>query len=133
MSTDNLVTENAELTTPLDLEGQLSELKGRFVENLTRNNKKIRTDRALAIVEGAELLFKRRVEDLSTEIKTLKRERESLLDLSPTNADSLVLASDFNPGQFVEKYLQLGVKIRNKEIELNIASQSYTDLFGKKI
>jgi len=107
----------------------LEDYKGAFVESLTRNNKKIRTDRAIAIVEDAELIYKRKVEDLITQIKRIKREREGMLDLSPTNADSLVLSSDFDSVIFVDKDIDLGLKIRNLEIQLEIAEHRYQTLF----
>lgn len=46
-------------------------------------------------------------------LKRLVRERESMLDLSPTSADSLILASDFTAETFVKKDIKLGVDIRN--------------------
>ena len=107
----------------------LEGMKGAFVESLTRNNKKIRQDRAIAIAEDAGLLYKREVEDLGIQIKQLVREREGMLDLSPTTADSLVLASDFDSKAFVAKDIELGVKIRNLEIKLEIASKRYSQLF----
>jgi hypothetical protein len=107
----------------------LDEMKGAFVDSLKRNNKKIREDRAISIAEDAQLIYKREVEDLEMQIKQLKRERESMLDLSPTNADSLVLASDFDSKAFVQKDIELGVKIRNIEIKLEIARDRYNHLF----
>lgn len=107
----------------------LSEMKGAFVGSLVRNNKKIREDRAIAIAESAEMLYKRQVEDTELQIKQLKRDREAMLDLSPTDAQSLVLASDFDAKKFVEKDIQLGVAIRNLEITLEIAKTRYTHLF----
>jgi len=104
--------------------------KGAFIESLQRNNKKIRDDRALAISEDAQMLYKRQIEDTELEIKKLKRERESMLDLSPTTADSLVLASDFNAKNFVSKDIEIGVKIRNLEITLEIAKNRYNHLFN---
>lgn len=108
----------------------LDEKKGTFVESLQRNNKQIRNDRAIAIAEDAEMIYKRTIEDKEIEIKKLSRERESMLDLSPTTADSLVLASDFNSKNFVDKDIEIGVKIRNLEIQLNIAKERYTKLFA---
>ena len=110
----------------------LAEMKGAFVGSLIRNNKKIREDRAIAIAESAETFYKRKVEDLSLEIKRLKRERENMLDMSPTDAQSLVLASDFDAPTFVDKDIQLGTKIRNLEITLEIATERYTTLFTEK-
>lgn len=103
---------------------------GAFVDSLRRNNQQIREDRAIAIAEDAQLIYKREVEDLEIQIKRLKRERDSMLDLSPTTADSLVLATDFNSKQFVEKDLQIGIQIRNLEIKLEIAKERYNYLFG---
>jgi hypothetical protein len=108
-------------------------LKGAFMESLVRNNKKIREDRALAIGEAAEMIYKRRVEDLRLKIKQLKRERDAMLDLSPTTADSLVLASDFDEQKFVDREIDLGLKIRENEITLEIAEDRYTHLFGGKV
>ncbi len=111
----------------------LDSMKGAFVESLKRNNKKIREDRAIAIAEDTQIVYKRQVEDLIQTIKKIKRERENMLDLSPTNADSLVLASDFDAKAFADKDLDLGVKIRNLEIKLEIAQSQYEKLFGEKI
>jgi hypothetical protein len=107
----------------------LEGMKGAFVGSLVRNNKKIREDRAIAIAEAAQMLYKREVEDTELRIKQLKREREAMLDLSPNTADSLVLASDFDAKKFVEKDIQLGISIRNLEITLDIAKSRYSYLF----
>lgn len=103
---------------------------GMFVASLKRNNKQIRDDRATAISEDTEVLYKRQVEDLELSIRKMQREQENMLDLSPTNAQSLVLASDFNSAEYVTKDLELGVKIRNAEIKLDIAKNRYKLLFG---
>lgn len=108
----------------------LENMKGAFVESLKRNNTKIKEDRAIAIAEAAELIYKREVEDLGIQIKQIKRERDAMLDLSPKDANSLILASDFNAKEFVNKDLELGVKIRNLEIKLEIAQARYNELFN---
>jgi hypothetical protein len=108
---------------------QLADIQGAFVESLKRNNAKIREDRAIAITEEAEMKYKRKVEDLQMKLKQMKRERDNMLDLSPTNADSLVLATDFDGEQFVAKDLKLGVDIRNLEIQLDVAEKRYAILF----
>lgn len=105
-------------------------VRGKFFENLNRNNKTIKRDRAVAIAEAAQLLYKREIEDMELEIKKLRREKAGLLDLSPTTADSLTLASDFNEKAFVAKCIELGLKIRNLTIKLEVAKQDYEYLFG---
>ncbi len=107
----------------------LESMGGAFVGSLVRNNKKIKEDRAIAIAEDAQMIYKREVEDLELKIKKFKRERESMLDLSPTNTDSLVLATDFDAKMFVSKDIELGVTIRNLEITLQIARDRYIHLF----
>lgn len=107
----------------------LDSMKGAFIGSLVRNNKKIREDRAIAIGEAAQMIYKREVEDTELKIKQLRREREAMLDLSPTTADSLVLASDFNAKDFVAKDIKIGIDIRNLEITLEIAKARYEFLF----
>jgi len=106
--------------------------QGAFYASLKRNNKQIRDDRATAISEDTELIYKRAIEDIELKIKKMKREQDNMLDLSPTNAQSLVLASDFDSSAYVDKELELGVKIRNEQIKLEIAKERYNYLFGGK-
>lgn len=107
-----------------------SKSEGAFFSSLKRNNRQIRDDRATAIAEDTELVYKRKIEDLELCIKKMKREQENMLDLSPTNAQSLILASDFDSAQYAEKDVDLGIKIRNTEITLEIARKRYQYLFG---
>jgi len=107
----------------------LSEMKGIFIGSLVRNNKKIREDRAIAIAEQAQMIYKREVEDIEMKIKQIKRERDNMLDMSPTDAQSLVLATDFDAKSFVAKDMELGITLRNLEIKLEIARSRYKSLF----
>lgn len=106
---------------------------GAFLESLKRNNDAIRDDRAKAIVEDAQLLYKRESEDLNLLLKRLKREQENMLDMSPTDANSLVLATDFDAKNYVNKDLEMTVKIRNLEIKLELAIKRYKYLFGETL
>ncbi|MCI5222335.1 MAG: hypothetical protein D3924_06600 [Candidatus Electrothrix sp. AR4] len=107
-----------------------NDLTGAFISSLKRNNREIRDDRATAIAEDTELVYKRKIEDLEISIKKMQREQEYMLDLSPTTTQSLILASDFNCEEYVAKDIDLGIKIRNAEITLEIARQRYDYLFG---
>lgn len=117
------------IPTNPELPQSLADIQGAFVSSLVRNNKKIREDRAIMIAESAEMLYKRQIEDTEIRMKQLKREREAMLDMSPTTTDSLILASDFDAKKFVEKDIQLGIEIRNIEITLEIARTRYNHLF----
>jgi len=107
-------------------------IKGAFVDSLKRNNKQIRDDRAASIAEDAEMTYKRTVEDLEISYKKLTRDRDNLLDMSPTNATSLIVASDFDATSFVKKDMEIGLRLREIEITLEIARKRYTDLFTSK-
>jgi hypothetical protein len=105
------------------------EKKGAFLTSLKRNNRQIRDDRAVAIGEDAEMIYRRAMEDLELDLKKVRRERENMLDLSPTNAMSLVLASDFDAAAYTQKDLELGVRVHNLKIKLAIAKARYAYLF----
>lgn len=112
-----------------DAKEVLSEMKGAFVGSLKRNNKQIRDDRALAIAEDAELLFKREVEDILTDLKRVKRDRDNMLDLGGNNTTNIISLSDFDAKDFVAEDLKLGLKIRELEIKLEVAQSRYKELF----
>lgn len=121
---------NIAASSTINVEGQLKEMKGTFVSSLRRNYKQIRDDRALKIAKTAQTLFKRKVEDLANNIDDLKMDRDNLLDLNGTSTTTIISASDFNADEFVEKDLELGLKIRNLEIKYDIAFARYNELFG---
>lgn len=108
-------------------------ITGAFISSLKRNNKQIRDDRATSIGEDAQLLYKRFIEDLRVQIKRMIRDQENMLDLSPDNATSLKLASDFNATEYVEKDTQLSFKIRDARIRLELAIERYKYLFAEEI
>ncbi len=112
-----------------ELPEALAGMGGAFVGSLVRNNKRIREDRAIAIAESAEMIYKREVEDTELQIKQMRRDRDAMLDLSPTDAQSLVLASDFDAKAFVAKDITFGINLRNLEIKLEIAKARYSHLF----
>lgn len=128
-----LVETTSDKATPTDVQSELKRLKGAFVGSLQRNNKQIRDDRALAIAQKAKRAFKRTVEDISDGIREMQIARENMLDLSADNKNSLVLAANFDPEQFVKDDLKLGVDIRNAEIKLDIAARRYEYLFGENL
>lgn len=111
-------------------ESALKEMKGTFVTSLRRNNKQIRDDRALAIAEDAELIFKREVEDIQTELKRVKRDRDNMLDLGGNNTTTIISLSDFKAKDFVAEDMKLGLRIRELEIKLEVAENRYNELFS---
>lgn len=102
---------------------------GLFAATLKRNYKQIRDDRAAQIIDVTALKFKRKIEDYEMSIRDMTREMEGLIDLSPTTTQTLVVASDFDADKFIEKSIELGVKIRNERIKLEIATDQFHKLF----
>lgn len=103
---------------------------GTFEASLKRNNSKIREDRATTISEDAQMAYQRNIQDMELSYKKLQRKRNNMLDLSPTNADSLILGEDFDSKGFTDKDIQIGVDMRNLEIKLEIGYKRYKELFG---
>ena len=54
-----------DVKSKVEPEVKLEEMAGAFVSSLIRNNKKIREDRAIAIAEAAQMIYKREVEGYS--------------------------------------------------------------------
>jgi hypothetical protein len=103
--------------------------KGAFVTSLQRNNKTIREDRAANIAEDALIIYKRSIEDLEYKIRKAKQIRENALDLSPTNAMSLMVASEFDAKGFQEQDLALSLEIRNDSIKIAVLKARFAYLF----
>jgi hypothetical protein len=104
--------------------------QGAFGASLKRNNKQIRDDRAEAISRSSRLKYKRKIEDFEELLISMKTERDNMLDLSPSNAQSLELASNFDAEKYSNNDLELSVKIRDSTIRMNIAKERFNYLFG---
>ena len=104
---------------------------GAFVASLKRTNKSIKSDRAEAIGEDAQMAFRRSIEDMQMDAKRMVRAQSNMLDLSPDNSYSLMLGKDFDSAKFVEEDAKLGLEMRNLGIKLEIATARYTELFGE--
>lgn len=102
---------------------------GAFSASLKRNNRQIRDDRATMIVSNAELMYRRKIENIEIDIRNMEMELDNMLDLSPTNSQSLVMASDFNAELYINKDVDIAMKIRNMKILLNVAKARYAHLF----
>ena len=104
---------------------------GVFGATLKRNNKQIRDDRAQAIIEDTEVVYRRRVEDIATKIKRKQRDQEAMLDLSPDNALSLAPnLKNYDPDKFVTEHEAAGLALRDLDIQYEEAKKGYEHLFG---
>ena len=104
--------------------------QGAFVASLKRNNKQIKSDRAEAISEDAQMSYRRRLEDMEMKLKRMRRQQENMLDMSPDNTQSLMVAKDFDATGYVDQDTALALEIRNTEILFELAQKRYHYLFG---
>lgn len=111
----------------------MSNNPGAFKASLKRTNRQIRDDRADAIGKSARLKFKRKIEDLDFEVDEVFTDRENILDMSPTNAQSLIVASDFKADEYIIKEEEFARKIRDLIIIRNLLAKRFTILFGEEI
>lgn len=123
---------NAEDSVDVRTGIDLPDMKGAFVDSLTRNNSQIRKDRAIAIAEDAYTEYRRDIEDTLKRIRDLKREQENMLDMSPDNAMNLRMASNFNAEKFVERDKAIAVQLRQEFIVLEETQKRFKHLFGGK-
>lgn len=114
----------------MSTEAEATKAPGAFMASLVRNNKTIRDDRAASIFEDAEMLYKRKVEDLKTRLKRMTRERDNMLDMSPSDKNTIISPTDFKGDEFVTNDHALSVSIRNLAIEVEVAEARYRSLFG---
>jgi len=107
------------------------EIKSGFIkESLGRNNKTIRADRAEAINEDLEMVYKREIEDKLIAVKKLTRKQMNAFDFSPSNSQSLILGKDVDASITKDEDLALGLAIHNETVKLTIAKKRYNFLFG---
>ena len=103
--------------------------KGLLGQSILRNSKTIREERGITIWKALERSYKRKVEDLEFQIDNLKTSQAALLDMSPTNSQSLTLAKDIDPEEFFKADHNFTMKIRTAQIEYDEAKARYAQLF----
>jgi hypothetical protein len=103
---------------------------GDFIESLVRSNSKIKRDRAEQIGRKTATAYKRAVEDIQEQIDELVDEQIGMMDLSPTNTQSLTLASDFDSAAYTQKDIDIEIKLRNLRIKRECAASRLKALFG---
>ena len=120
-------------TNPENTQIQVSQEEGLFNTSLLRDSSKVLRDRALQLIQKAKLNYCRAVEDMVVELNNLKLEQEAMIDLSPEDANSLILSKNFDPKNFVAKDNEIAQKIWELEIKIDIAKKRCFVLFGVKI
>jgi predicted DNA binding CopG/RHH family protein len=102
---------------------------GKFFTGLVMSNEEIKEKRGAAVCEKAELAYRRAKENLEEQIKEMERDREDILDFSATDANDLNVAKNFDAKDFVTKDTRLGLRLRDAQLQLEIVSKRYDELF----
>lgn len=109
------------------------EIKGTLYQSLARSNKEIREERGKQLAKRLELTLRRDIEDLRYDKDELETKRENMYDFSPTNSQSLVMGKDVDPRGIMKQESDVSLQIRNINIQLELAEESYFRLFGIKL
>lgn len=109
---------------------EVTKNQGYLRESLSRGNKEIREFRGEAIFEDIQTVYKRKIEDLQADVKSLTRSQDYAFDFSPNNSQSLVMGKELDAREILRQDFQASVDIRNKKIEMNIMVDRYNHLFG---
>lgn len=103
---------------------------GKFADALARSGSKVRKERAHQISSSAERAFRRKKEDLESDLEELLVKKDIMLDMSPNNTHSIISADEFDGNKFSTAYHEICLKIREIKINLEVATQAYNELFG---
>jgi len=102
----------------------------KFQKNLTASNSEIKAARAKAIAESAAAEQRSIILELEGELRKLNNQKMDLEDLSPDSELSLRPArGDFDAVTWVRKMQNIKVAILNKEIELQVATETENEYF----
>ena len=76
------------------------------------------------------LIYKREIQNLARLIQNLKKQKEDLARMTPTEAKTYEITDAIDSGAYVSKEIEIGVKIRDLEKKLKSAKKRYQFLFG---
>jgi hypothetical protein len=75
-------------------------------------------------------IYKREIHNLARLIQYLKKQKEDLARMTPTEAETSEITDAIDSGAYVSKEIEIGVKIRDLEKKLELAKKRYQFLFG---
>ena len=88
--------------------------------------------RADQVVQLIEMEQQQVVNNLNREVIAIEGKLTAILDLSVKTRDSLTIVDgEFDERKFCSEIQRLKVELRNKKIELELAKETLSDLFGE--
>lgn len=104
----------------------------KFVNNLVKDAKGIKEQRAIILANAAKNAQEDLTRNLQRELDILKEKMLNLEDMSPDNTYSLRPGGkDFDPTRWVTEVQKTKVAILNKTIELKVANETTAEWFAE--
>lgn len=104
--------------------------QGALLTSLLRNPSAVKKERAEMINRAGAKYYKRRIEDLQSELEELIAGRDAQLDMSPSDINKIVTAAEFQSKDFCEKDMDFTIRIREVRVQLEEFIPRYETLFG---
>lgn len=105
-----------------------------FIKSLTASNSSIKASRAKMVSEDALDASEELIRNLKQEKRELERRLMSLSDMNRDSEFSLkVVKDDFNAKEWIKEIQEIKVQLANKEVELQLASETHNDWFKEEI
>lgn len=105
-------------------------LNSPFLATIARSNKELRHDRAMAITKSAEKALRRKIEDFSEVLENLQLDLDNLLDINPSNTNTIINPSDFDADAYITTAENIDLKMRDIKIRKELAQKRYDALFS---
>lgn len=104
--------------------------KGLFYETLNRSNAQILRDRSEDIIIDTKQDYNTAFNIMERDLRNAKAERKSHMDLSPVSKDALTFTSSFKSQEWVQKDIDLSIKIMNFEMKLEVLRKRIEELYS---
>lgn len=102
----------------------------KFLEDLKKSNKQIKSARAEIIADEAKSSMLKQVMETEEKVRALKRKKMNLEDLSPDSSMSLnPVKGDFDAASWSKNLIQVRLAIVLAEQEQKIAKETYDEYF----
>ncbi len=102
----------------------------KFAKLLSGSSKEIRGARATILADDARFAQEELVRNLEAEKRELNRKLVAATDLYPESELSLMVTrKDFDPKAWTKRIQELKVAIAEKQVELDLATETFTEWF----
>ena len=104
--------------------------KGLFYETLNGSNAQILRDRSEDIIMDTHQDYNTAFNILERDLRNAKADRKPHMDLSPVSKDVLTFTTNFKSQSWVQKDIELSMKIMNFEMKLEVLRKRIEELYS---